>query len=85
MAGHLFIARSDLTQISYDAWLVPSDFLLTIEDAWLGALPSEIRSRETLRSAAPAGFGRDRHAFAFRGSAGGPLPVITDIGGGELE
>lgn len=39
MSGHLFILRGDLTQLSCDAWLLPTDWTFTLEPGWLVHLP----------------------------------------------
>lgn len=39
MNGHLFILRGDLTQLSCDAWLLPTDDHFTLEPGWLKHLP----------------------------------------------
>ncbi len=34
MPGHLFITRADIRHLACDAWLLPTDTALTIEDIW---------------------------------------------------
>jgi hypothetical protein len=41
MSGHLFIIDGDLTQISCDAILIPTDYRLSIEDHWISLLERE--------------------------------------------
>ena len=85
MPGHLFVVRSDLTQLACDAWLVPTDAWLTIEAPWTDVLPDRTAPGQGLREAAPAGFGRDTHTFPLDVSPGQPIPLITDVGGVDLE
>ena len=40
MNGHLFVLRGDLTQLSCDGWLLPTDHQFTIEPGWLEHLPA---------------------------------------------
>ncbi|HIB65858.1 MAG TPA: hypothetical protein EYO33_12300 [Phycisphaerales bacterium] len=39
MSGHLFIYRGDLTKLACDGWLMPTDYLLRVEDYWLKPEP----------------------------------------------
>lgn len=36
--GHVFVVRSDLTRLACDAWLLPTDRSLTIEQTWIDQL-----------------------------------------------
>jgi SIR2-like domain len=85
MSGHLFVVRSDLTRLACDAWLVPSDALLSVEHPWRTALPDSISAREELQAFAPGDFGRGRNVFALPGTEGGPIPCVANIGGISLE
>lgn len=55
MAGHLFIVRGDLTRLDCDAWLMPTDFDLSIEPYWLIPEPTGFRQAiRDMRSSLPS-------------------------------
>jgi hypothetical protein len=85
VSGHLFVVRSDLTQLACDAWLLPSDALLSVEDVWTAVLPEPWQSREALLEHASADFGRRRNVFPVPVSKGEPIPLVTNVGGVHLE
>ncbi len=74
MNGHLFVLRGDLTQLSCDCWLLPTDHEFTIEPGWLSHLPS---TRPPVPEAWPA------HTRTLRWEgwpANLPQPWLTNTG-----
>lgn len=74
--GHVFVVRSDLTQVSCDAWLVPTDRRLTLAPYWfkgrpLPALPTPSADwgHEGLRTLVWPGWPADE-----------PQPWLTNVG-----
>lgn len=68
--AHLFVTRGDLTRLACDAWLLPTDRLLTISPEWRAFAPSDVR--------APADWGETVRTFAIAGRE--PTPYATDVG-----
>lgn len=74
MSGHLFILRGDLTQLSCDSWLLPTDHEFTLEPGWLEHLPPK-------RPRMPRTWPAKTRSMAWKNwPAGLPQPWLTNTG-----
>ena len=74
--GHVFVIRGDLTALACDAWLVPTDAALVIEEPWrsaVGDLPVTL----------PHGWSDDgqRVIPPERRGPAAPMPWLVNVGG----
>ncbi|WP_430297742.1 SIR2 family protein [Sinomonas sp. B1-1] len=77
-SGHVFVLRANLLHLNADAWMLPTDYLLSIRDSWIGD-DTELRARA--KNAKPEDFGTSG-ALAFAvppRSHQDPLPVATAV------
>ena len=55
--GHVFITQGDITRITCDAWLLPTDALLAVTGTWGRGLPSGVIEGGHLTGPRPDGWG----------------------------
>lgn len=79
MTGHVFVVRSDLTHLSCDAWLVPTDDSVTVEDPWSAFLPNSDGWKRGLWSDGT------RAQRVVTGSSGAPDIWVGNIGAVDVE
>lgn len=77
-SGHVFVFRANLLHLNADAWMLPTDYRLSIRDSWIGD-DTELRPRA--ESAKPHHFGAGGSlAFAIPPqSADDPVAVATAV------
>lgn len=77
LAGHIFVIRGDITNLACDAWLVPTDRSLVLEDPWKRAVPDTL--------APPPGWDDERvRAFEVPGAPDRtPRPWLANVGSDE--
>ena len=74
--GHVFVTRGDLTALACDAWLVPTDASLAIEEPWRSAVGD-------LAVTPPRGWSDDglRAIPLQRSGPAEPVPWLVNVGG----
>ena len=81
--GHVFVVQGDLTTLSCDAWLLPTDRELRVAAKWHRGLPPDLISGERLTVEPPGAWQRGEvSSFALPGEHR-PAVWATDVGGGE--
>jgi hypothetical protein len=87
MAGHVFVAQSDLTKLRCNAWLLPTDSSLAITRPWRdaakrcgvsGVLAESFKKRWETRASRTLAIDPWWHGL---GKAPPPIPILTDVGG----
>lgn len=77
-AAHVFVLPCDLTRLAADAWLLPTDARLTIEQYWEDAVPC-LRARVAQLGDALADFRAGRVRGVALGDGDGPVPVPAQV------
>lgn len=81
MPGHLFVVHSDLTRLNCDAWLLPTDFGLSVGRAWLepGHL-AWLRPKIRALSQRDSPWGSKRTIVLRSDDPNEPLAILTHVG-----
>lgn len=81
MGGHVFVVRGDLTKLYCDAWLMPTDNMLSIKTHWYKDIPGV--GREWKPGPARGDWKRfeSRVMEVADWPAGEPRPWLVDVGG----
>lgn len=77
----MFVVRGDLTQLTCDAWLLPTDAALRVAAKWHHALGPGVLDGDRLRQAPPPGWGRGGPCAFRLGGRDRPAVWPTDVGG----
>lgn len=74
--GHVFVTHGDLTALACDAWLVPTDAVLAIEEPWRSSV-------DGLPATLPHGWSDDGLRVSPLGPPGPaePVPWLVNVGG----
>lgn len=81
VSGHVFITQGDLTRLACDAWLLPTDAGLAIEQSWREGIPSELTRHGRLAVERPEGWGASVLSAPVPGhDHDHSLPWMTSIG-----
>lgn len=94
MGGHVFITRGDLTKLACDAWLLPTDSLISVTTGFRSGLPSGLkehlkrlhlrRLKDGSASRSPAQFADEPRVLAVSegiDATRDPRPYLVNIGG----
>jgi len=81
VAGHVFVIRGDLTSLACDAWLLPTDVVMEVEEPWRGVLNE--------RTGLPGSWARWAEGERVRRlgapATGAPVVWIADVGANGAE
>lgn len=82
--GHVFVVQGDLTTLTCDAWLLPTDRDLRVAGKWHRGLPAGLIRGERLTVEPPSGWSRGEVNSFSLPVEDGPAVWATDVGrGGE--
>src|SRR3954471_15546368 len=84
MAGHVFITLGDITRLNSDAWLLPTDYCLFVEEGWYERVPGLAELVEPVCNIGRAtswGCDGQRSLRVLRGNTvwKGPVPYLVDV------
>lgn len=78
--GHVFVTRGNITRLKVDAWVLPTDRDVRIEDSWFSAAFTRDRVTQAISAGALEDFRAEREfAVALPVEPGAPTPVLTAV------